>query len=251
MIRTVFPAHIKVDKETKVVQQRQSVLEHCLRVAEYASESLKDVNLSGCGYLVGLIHDMGKMKVEFRDYIEAAAVDENVKRGMVKHSFVACRYLLEKYHGTDNVRVRTFCEILAYVVGAHHGLFDCISRDGASGFDKQLREDSGYEEAVGNYLSNCVSEPVLRKYVDDAFRELMDFWNILFAYDKEYGPTHKSLDERKDERCFYVSLLVRLLLSALVDADHRDAFEFDSGQSFPSVAVDWDECLRKSCGQKS
>lgn len=244
MIRTVFPAHIKVDKETKVVQQRQSVLEHCRRVAEYASESLKDVNLSGCGYLVGLIHDMGKMKVEFRDYIEAAAVDENVKRGMVKHSFVACRYLIEKYHGIDNVRVRTFCEILAYVVGAHHGLFDCISRDGANGFDKQLHENSGYDEAVGNYLLDCVPEPVLQKHVDDAFRELTDFWNKLFAYDKEYGPTHKSLDERKDERCFYVSLLVRLLLSALVDADHRDSFEFDSGQSFPSVTVDWDECLR-------
>lgn len=244
MGRVDFLAHIRVDKETNSVECRQSVLEHCRRVAEYAFESLKDVNLSGCGYLVGLIHDMGKMKAEFRDYIEAAAVDENVKRGMVKHSFVACRYLLERYHGVDFGRNRIFCEILAYVVGAHHGLFDCISSDGANGFDKRLHEDSGYEEAVGNYLSDCVSEPVLQKYVDDAFRELSDFWDKLIGYDKEYGSIHTLLDERKDERCFYVSLLVRLLLSALIDADHRDSFEFDSGQSFPSVTVDWDECLR-------
>ncbi len=244
MIRTVFPAHIKVDKETKVVEQRQSVLEHCRKVAEYASESLRDVNLSGCGYLVGLIHDMGKMKTEFRDYIEAAAVDENVKRGMVKHSFVACRYLLERYHGVDSGRNRIFCEILAYVVGAHHGLFDCISSDGVNGFDKWLHEDSGYDEAVGNYFSDCVSESVLRKHVDDAFRELMDFWNKLVAYDTKYGRANKYLVQRMNERYFYVSLLVRLLLSALVDADHRDSFEFDSGQSFPSVMVDWDECLR-------
>lgn len=248
MIRTVFPAHIKVDKETKVVQQRQSVLEHCRRVAEYASESLKDVNLSGCGYLVGLIHDMGKMKAEFRDYIEAAAVDENVKRGMVKHSFVACRYLLEKYHGVDFGRNRIFCEIFAYVVGAHHGLFDCISSDGVYGFDNRLYEDSGYEEAVGNYLSDCVSESILQEYVESAFCEMASFWNRLHVYHDyfiflAYKQDPFECEKCNNERCFYVSLLVRLLLSALIDADHRDSFEFDSGQHFPSVSVDWDICL--------
>ena len=69
------------------------------------------------------------------------------------HTFAGVRFLLEHYHGSkhDSSFNDITCELLAFAVGAHHGLFDCIDENHASGFLHRLQShDSEYQEAIKN-----------------------------------------------------------------------------------------------------
>lgn len=70
-----FPAHIN----NKMLVQ--SVQEHCRNTAQYAEECLKSIRLGKTAYLAGLVHDCGKFTLPFKNYIEASARGENVRRG--------------------------------------------------------------------------------------------------------------------------------------------------------------------------
>ena len=116
--------------------RRQTVAAHCRKAASYAAECLSSVGLSNTAYLAGLMHDTGKLTQEYQTYLERAARGEAVRRGSVVHTFAGVRFLLEHYHGSkhDSSFNDITCELLAFAVGAHHGLFDCIDENHASGF---------------------------------------------------------------------------------------------------------------------
>ncbi len=67
-------------------------------------------------------------------------------------------------------------ELLAYAVGAHHGLFDCINPDGDSGFLHRLqKEDICSEEALNNFLSQCAKEAELDALFQASVHEITAF----------------------------------------------------------------------------
>ena len=141
-----YYAHIAEDG------RRQTVAEHCRKAASYAAECLSGVGLSNTAYLAGLMHDTGKLTQEYQIYLERAARGEAVRRGSVVHTFAGVRFLLEHYHGSKHESFNDItCELLAFAVGAHHGLFDCIDENHASGFLHRLQShDSEYQEAIKN-----------------------------------------------------------------------------------------------------
>ena len=119
MIHSEFPAHVTGNRI-------QTVTEHCRGSAERACSMLSPIHLGESAYLAGLIHDMGKCKREFAEYLAAVESVTPKSVGSVNHTFAAVRYLLECFH-TDGGEL-TFrdiaCELIAYAAGAHHGLFD-------------------------------------------------------------------------------------------------------------------------------
>ena len=126
-----YSAHIRHDEAGQ--ECVQSVEEHCRNCAHYASEQ-NVAGLRNAAYLSGLIHDMGKYTVTFRDYITRASLGEPVRRGSVNHTFAGVRFALERWHISDKPTPRNMaCEIIAVAAGAHHGMFDCIDPDGKDG----------------------------------------------------------------------------------------------------------------------
>lgn len=204
----LFPAHIR---ESMSGQEVQTAVQHSRSAAAYAGRCLSDVGLEQTGVLLGLVHDCGKFKQKFAQYL----MDPKGIRGSVNHTFAGCRLLLERYHThcSDPMQMLA-AELLAVAVGSHHGLFDCVGEDRNSGFRHRMtKENIGYEESRRNFLEQCVSEEELDRLFSAAVEELTAVCQRIAGEDGE-------------EYCFQLSLLARLLLSALIEGDRRDTAEF-------------------------
>ncbi len=224
-----FPAHIR---NLDDVIQHQSVNEHCRQTAKYASETLSTMNLRSTGYLVGLLHDMGKYTKIFADYIKKAARGEEVARGSVNHTFASVIFLMERYHIKSKIDISMLtCEILAFAAGSHHGEFDCVDLNRDNGFEHRLdidRESICYSEALKNFLTQCTSYEELDRLFHESTQEIE---SVFTTFKGIYGTGVTSVS-------FAVGMLARLILSSLIDADRRDTAEFMLNKEFSAVPAD-------------
>lgn len=217
----VFPAHIR---EEASGQKIQTAVQHSRNTASYAGQCLLTMGLRQTGTLMGLLHDCGKFKEEFSRYIHG----QGGGRGSVNHTFAGVRLVMERYHGPERDSLeRMTAELVAYAVGAHHGLFDCVDADKKSLFDHRLKkEDIGYAESKENFLTQCTSETELDKLFGMAHTELLAVYQKIMELSEDA------------ETSFLLGLLARLLLSAVIDADRRDTAQFMADLQFPKEPED-------------
>lgn len=219
-----FYGHIRLENP----DEKQSLTEHCRNAAVYARDALEEAGLPKTAYLAALLHDMGKFKTEYQDYLCKAASGKKVQRGSVNHTFAAVQFLLKGYHGTEagGSYAPLAAELLAYAAGAHHGQFDCVDRNHNSGFSHRLtKEKIGYEEAKNNFLRCCAD----KKELDRLFEESTD--EIGGAFERFISQLEKK--PTQDEGMFYIGLMARLILSAVEEGDRRDTAEFMNKKVFP------------------
>lgn len=236
-----YPAHIrKVDGKKYI----QTVEEHCRGVAEIAAELLRDIGLEKTAYLAGVLHDLGKFSENFKNYIEKAADGEKVQRGSVNHTFAGVRFLLEK-HSDEQLSGFSdiVLEILAYAVGAHHGLFDCVDDNNNNGFTKRIQKEGiDYLNAAQQFLKICCSE--------------QDIEDLLKQSEKEFFPVFNEIEKLADNAdakiqntqiTFYIGFLARLILSAIIEADRSDTSQFMNGYSektVKNISEIWINCIK-------
>ena len=236
-----YPAHIrKVDGKKYI----QTVEEHCRGVAEIAAELLSDIGLEKTAYLAGMVHDLGKFSENFKNYIEKAADGEKVQRGSVNHTFAGVRFLLEK-HSDEQLSGFSdiVLEILAYAVGAHHGLFDCVDDNNNNGFTKRIQKDGiDYFNAAQEFLKICCSK--------------QDIEDLLKQSEKEFLPVFNEIEKLADNAdakiqntqiTFYIGFLARLILSAIIEADRSDTSQFMNGYSektVKNISEIWINCIK-------
>lgn len=226
----MLAAHIRVNSCGIEVQ---TAAQHSKNTAAFTARHLREIGLERTGLLIGLLHDCGKFKEEFSRYL----MDPNGIRGSVNHTFAGCRLLLERFHShTEDPYAMLSTELLALVIGSHHGLFDCVDECRSSGFlHRMTKENIAYSESVCNFFRECVTESELNDLFRSSTEELSSIYHKMHSVDTE-------------EFLFQISLLVRLLLSALIDADRRDTAEFMGGYEIPVKTVNsggfWTPYLR-------
>ncbi len=216
------------------VRKEQSLKEHCSNASQYASESIGDADFHNIVYVAGLLHDIGKAKIEFANYLEKIYKGNNAKRGSINHTFAGVIWLFERYHNEGSSKwEKLTCEIISYAIGSHHGMFDCVDLDGNNGFLHRLEKDRTeicYKEAVDNYFAAVADE----RHVDDCFnkavKEVENFFN----------DAKNKYNNKSEETFFQISMLIRLTLSAVIYGDRRDTNEFMNNRNLNiNYDIDW------------
>lgn len=236
-----YPAHIrKVDGKKYI----QTVEEHCHGVAEIAAELLRDIGLEKTAYLAGMVHDLGKFSENFKNYIEKAADGEKVQRGSVNHTFAGVRFLLEK-HSDEQLSGFSdiVLEILAYAVGAHHGLFDCVDDNNNNGFTKRIQKEGiDYLNAAQEFLKICCSKQDIEDLLKQSEKECLPVFNEI-----EKLADNVDAKIQNTQITFYIGFLARLILSAIIEADRSDTSQFMNGYSektVKNISEIWINCIK-------
>lgn len=194
-----YIAHVKLgDNDT---YQLHHLTEHLKKTA-----SLAEKNAAACGAgewakCAGLWHDLGKYSEEFQHYIKSASgydVEAHIETtpGKVNHSDAGAQYAVEQFgvHG----------RIIAYLIAGHHaGLPDWYKLDAPGGaLQQRLQETQNLTKALAADIPpEILEQPCPQSPISPGGSAGFALW-------------------------------VRMLFSALVDADFLDTESFmDEGKS--------------------
>lgn len=222
-------AHISDDG----FHREESVAEHTEKTVFLCDKKGKRCGTGQIMSLCALLHDMGKNKQVFADYLQA---DENIRRklkGTIAHASTGAKYIYDKYPDESGER-KYMIEMISYTIAAHHGLFDCVDIEHHDLFSKKLSQVDDYVEAYGNakrdYLDEYKLEIIFEKASEEfhlAWNKIKEIWNRLkpLLVSKFHGEAKEMLIDCK---FFLLSCLQRLMLSILIDSDWEATSDFMS-----------------------
>lgn len=203
MSNTEQIAHVRALEDGSY--ETQPLLDHLHGVAEMAqsyAERITDYpELGEIGYLLGLLHDLGKYQAGFQRYIrQQSGLDPTLSGWRTPHSPAGARYA---YDLTQEGGNQQLLKILSLCIGAHHrGLYNDSEWRG------QVVEPRDTERAVADLVRGLQPEASqLEELLHKAsLDKVATVWNELDEDDYQ--------------------LLVRMLFSCLVDADFLDTERF-------------------------
>jgi CRISPR-associated endonuclease/helicase Cas3 len=217
-------AHLrKKDKEPQYLSV------HLNEVSQLAGQFANKIGLRESGELLGLLHDLGKASKEFQDYIKSATglidpdsddyVDAKAKKGKVDHSSAGAQ-VIYNHLWDKGAEARLASQVLSLAIASHHsGLIDCLLPSGENNFNRRMKkeeESSHFQEAFNN----------LGQQEKDKFGALLAN-EILINGLIEKFKLLKEENESPETLSFKHGLLIRFLLSCLLDADRLNTADFE------------------------
>ncbi|NJN98837.1 MAG: CRISPR-associated endonuclease Cas3'' [Anaerolineales bacterium] len=218
-------AHVR-DRDKKI----QSLEDHLVAVSKYAGQFAGKIGLKEIGEILGLLHDVGKASQEFQNYILSGTglilqnspdwVDVKANKGKIDHSTAGAQIIYQKLSERGDKATATAMAMALCIASHHSGLIDSLKPNGENNFQRRIEkqeEGSHADEAWAN-LANVAKKfgKLLSNDIETQFIEKLNSLKLEL--------------ESPDTINFKRGLLVRYLLSCLIDADRLDTADFE----FPS-----------------
>jgi CRISPR-associated endonuclease/helicase Cas3 len=187
------------------IEEWQLLFDHLQNVAERAKEFAAPFQSGDWAYNAGLLHDLGKIDDSFQRYLlNANSLDDSeygtAPKGRVNHSSAGAAYAEESF--------KTMGRIFSYMVAGHHaGLADYHScNTGRAALTERLKEGKKNLDDIRSQLA-WIEDRLIRELTLPSFV--------------------------KPEN---IHLWIRMLFSALVDADYLDTEAYMDGKKGESRA---------------
>ena len=203
---------------------RHGLEDHLLSVARLAGENASHFQSAAWGELAGKWHDLGKYRPGFQRYVQQdrssdAHIEGKVGGREKTHSAAGALWAIQTLSESHREPGKLAARVLAYLIASHHaGLYDWHVTETTPGLDARLTSEDSQVELTEALNSNPAA-------------------NILSAGD--FMPDLRDIPGGSPG----FSLWVRMLFSALVDADFLDTEAyFDTGKpdarkGFPPIGA--------------
>jgi CRISPR-associated endonuclease/helicase Cas3 len=215
-------AHVR-EKDGEI----QSLWEHLTGVSVFTGQFADKIGLKETGEILGLLHDLGKASQEFQIYIRSGEglidpdadewIDYKAKKGKIDHSSAGAQILYRRLYERGKEGHIT-AQALSLCIASHHsGLIDCLTPSGENNFKRRIEKPekkTHVNEAWSNIneIDKKLNKLLSQKFEDNFIRVLKNL---------------KAAPESHETFSFKQGLLIRYLLSCLIDADRLDTADFD------------------------
>ena len=230
----------------------QTVETHLLETSELCSRFTAKLGLPISGWLLGLLHDLGKYSEVFQNFIHAATglageqarIDsETMPAHERDHATAGAQYLWRQITDNTPATTRIHIQALCAALISHHsrsGILDFINLQGTSPYLKRIQKPD-HETHLSQSLSKADASII---------KQIEQFLADLGTQKEEkqiIGAIHKNLGSELFP--FHLALYTRFLFSCLLDADRINTIDFED----PSKAAlrnltsqpDWSSLLEK------
>lgn len=229
----MYIAHIR-EKEGQI----QTVEEHTRGVMDLAEKYSLSVKISNIMKLTALLHDTGKMNIDFNEYIKGKT---KYKRGDIDHSYAGAKYIIELSSEMNGKSVSETALFIARIIISHHGLHDWVDENYKDYLEYRIEKSERYQE-ICDGIKTLANDDELKNILSAAAKEFAEIKSKLY-----------SLCEKNSVRfSFYMGMFERFAESILIDADRTDTAEFMDGITFSEtdaavIQKDMLEKLNKKC----
>lgn len=251
-------------------RQRQLLLTHLINVAEDCKVLAQPVQLSQSAYLVGLLHDIGKINHNFQRKIcedSAIHVDHSSLGGYFifklfeseSNSLLgkskAYEQLLQslKDWGTLYSELCDYANIIAYSIMSHHGPYDMVRKNKNNAYEyttfsrlEKIQNEDGldchliYEEVSAHMMGQGI-------FLQELFYKGFLEYTVII---QKLRQLCNQSDDKEEALLFYKGMLIRLMVSILKSADIKDTInafepiiESQDKEAVQQVLKDWESCI--------
>ncbi|MFT4177763.1 MAG: CRISPR-associated helicase Cas3' [Luteolibacter sp.] len=221
-------AHVR--KGDKVIQTLE---DHLAGTASLCALFASSIDLSLCGRLLGLLHDLGKYSTAFQKYIrdvtglngeETKLHAEKHDRGSIDHATAGAQIV---WDACQQKRIPTFmAQVLGVILMSHHsrsGMIDFIDLNGKSPFLDRIRK-SDPKTHKDESLKNAA--PEILEEID----ELLTNHELVNEFKNAIKRIQNTTTQAVPTQNSY-ALLARYLFSCLLDADRLNTANFENPAS--------------------